>query len=440
MGGVLRRTRTHKFNIIQKIIRTRTHKYHMGGLQTQFKRFAKSTTAGVNVIQEVLFDATPQAIIVWSDGSTAANNVYADGYHNYYGFSDGTNHACVSGIALDNVSTTDTFSGHKSDKVIALMNATVGTMAAEATVSFGASKATFTWTTNDNRAVNINCMAFWGLNNVEVKTFTAGTTSNGSRVYSLNNTSMTPTFIHVINRGANTVDWSTANGQCISISAAKSSARQFAVTTLNDDASGTSDTISRYDISNCTILGYDDDTEALEMQGNLVSFGTGTFTINWIDAPPVTGAAFSVLVMDAPNIDVGTITQKTNGTGTQAYSTDTNVDNVKGLMMFTTGQTTAATWDAWSMISIGGASGTGSTAQGLTVTRDNDGADPTESARLGKEGSITKVITATATATSSTTQAEAALSAIATADQFTLNWTIVADATARKYHYIVWGA
>src|SRR5215203_2438995 len=135
LGGTVRLTKIHKFNITQKITRTRTHRFNVGGLQTQYQRFIKSTTAGANIVQEITYASTPQVLLVWSDGNTQ-DNIFANQYATYYGFSDGTHHACVSGISKDGLTTTDTFSGHKSDKVIVLVDNTVGSIVAEATVSF----------------------------------------------------------------------------------------------------------------------------------------------------------------------------------------------------------------------------------------------------------------------------------------------------------------
>ena len=89
------------------------------------------------------------------------------------------------------------------------------------------------------------------------------------------------------------------------------------------------------------------------------------------------------------------------------------------------------------IMTIGGGSGTGSTAQGLVVARDTDVVDPTVSVSLNKTGTITSSITSVATATSSTTTTEGALSNLGT-DQFTINWTTL-DANARRFFYMVFG-
>src|SRR5687768_5319969 len=413
-GGRVTTSKTHKYSSKVKITTTKTHRYNMGGLQTQYQRFVKNTTAGSNIVQEITYTSTPQALIVWSSGDTV-DNTFSDQYAVYYGFSDGVHHACVSGISLDNVATTDTFSGHKSDKVIALMNTTVGTMTAEATVSFGANKATFNWTTNDNRAVYIHTLALWGMNKIEVKTFTTGRNTTGNQVYSLNDSTLVPTFLHVINRNSAPIGWSTAYGQAISISASKlsPSTKQFAITNLSDDGSGTADTNVVYEDTNCAIVGYDQATELLTMRGTLSSFGTGQFTINWTDAPNSTTDAFSVLTMDSPNVGIGIITQPTSS-GTQVVTTDTNVNTVAGLMTFTNGQVTASTSviEANPMLCIGGASGTGAN-QGLIAVGENDGADPTQTVRINRTSKVIKSITANATAASSTTTSEAEVTSMA---------------------------
>lgn len=435
MGGVLRLTKTHKFNLLQKITRTRTHKFNVGGLQTQYQRFLKSTTAGSNITQEITYTSTPQVLIVWSDGNTE-DNTFANQMATYYGFSDGTHHACVSGIAKDSLTTTDTFSGHKSDKVISLMDNTVNSMVAEATVSFGANKATFNWTTNDNRAVYIHTLALWGLGNAEVKTFQVGTTSTGNKTYTMNNTTMTPTFLHTISIPTDT-GWFTTNAYSIQIGAATSATKQFSLSSVSEDGQSTSDCWTGYATDHC-LISFDDDSGAQEYAAKLASFGSGNgqFTLNYTDPISVATRGFSVLVLDAPNVDVGLITQPTT-TGTQVVNTDAIVDSVMGMMIFSNAQTTGTTQSV-AQFEIGGASGTGATAQGVVTTGENDGVGTTETARINRTGKIIKTIDVNATAASSTTTSEADLSSISTQDQFTLNWT-TANATQRKHHYIVFG-
>jgi hypothetical protein len=438
LGGTVVRTRTHKFNIMQKITRTRTHKFNVGGLQAQYQRFIKSTTAGSNISQAITFTSTPQALIVWSDGTTTDNTFTNDVVLNY-GFSDGTHHACVTGLSEDGQTTTDTFSGHKSDAVIAFTdeNTPSSTPVAEATVSFSSNQAVFNWTTNDTTANYIHCLALWGLNNVEVKTFNNDTTSTGNKIYTLNNTSMTPTFLNTITVNTSGAGWSTGNALTVSIGAAVSSSKQFSVVNTIEDAQAASDAYTAY-YTDHVLVGFDDDTGAQEMAAQFVSFGTGNgqFTLNYTDPRSVGTIPFSVLALDSPNVDVGLITQPA-ATGTQVVNTDTNVNSVAGIMVFSNAQTTTAIQNT-AQLMIGGASGTGSTAQGVIVVGENDAASPTETARINRTGKIIKTIAPNNAVASTTTTSEADLSSVSTQDQFTLNWT-TANATARKFHYIVFG-
>jgi hypothetical protein len=438
LGGTVRPTRTHKFNIVQKITRTRTHKFNVGGLMTQYQRFIKSTTAGTNVVQAITFNSTPQALIVWSDASTVDNTFTNDVVLNY-GFSDGTHHACVTGLSEDGQTTTDTFGGHKSDAVIAFTdeNTPSTTPVAEATVSFSGNQAVFNWTTNDTSAKYIHCLALWGLGNVEVKTFDNGTTSTGNKIYTLNNTSMTPTFLNTITVNTSGAGWSTGNAYNISIGAAVSSSKQFSVANTIEDNQAAADAYTVYHTDH-VFVGLDDDTGAQEMSAAFVSFGTanGQFTFNYTDPRSVTNIPFSVLALDSPNIDVGLITQPA-ATGTQVVNVGTNVNSVSGIMVFSNAQTTTGIQNA-SQLMIGGASGTGATDQGVIVAGENDAASPTETAKINRTGKIIKTIAPNNAVASSTTTGEADLSSISTQDQFSLNWT-TANATARKHHYIVFG-
>jgi len=435
MGGHLTLTKTHKFNITAKLTTTRTHKYHIGlQLTTQYQRFQKSTGASGST-QQVSFTNTPQALIVWTDGSTA-DNTYSDHYVLSYGFSDGTNQACITGMALDAAANADTFSGYKTDKVIAFPSS-AGVVAFEATVSFSpANNATFTWTTNDASARYIHCMAIWGASSVEVKNFTTGQATTGTRADSFNNSSLTPRFIHAICRDSAPASWSTLFGNTITIGAGVSSSKQFSVANMSVDASLSIDTKTAYSTTN-TIIAHDEDTGNIQTSAAAYSSAApGSITLNWTDAPASTTDSFSILAIDSTGIDVGIITQPNNVTGSQVTNTDTNVGLVRGLMIFSNSQSSGTLTDN-SALTVGAASGTGSTAQGLISISDPDNVGTSTSVRVQRTGAITRTFSANATSASSTTTTEASVSNLGT-NQFTLNWTTI-DANTRKYHYIAFG-
>ena len=442
LGGVVTTTRTHKFNLQETLTTTRTHKFNISTTtaKMEYKRFTKSTSLSTPVAQEITFNETPQAIIVWSDGSTA-DNTLTDNYHCYYGFSDGTRHACISALAKDNLSTSDTFSGHKADKVISMMNTTVGSVSAEADISFSTNKATFNWTTNDSRAVYVHCMAIYNVDDVCVETYQHGTTSSGNKSYNLptGHTTTTGKFIHTIGNSSEalTNPWNTTFGTSISVGAAVSSSDQWNVSTMSRDgqaASSTARDASRSTTSFLIVHLDDDSITVFDSRAEFVSFGSGTFTINYFTAPVQSTRCFSALVIDDPNIDVGAITEPNGTTGSQNITTATNVDEVKGLMMFNTG---FGTLDfAGSKISIGGASGTTSSEQGMISSGETDtSVSSTVTVRLNKTGSVIKSIDPAATATSSTVTSEASVSALGT-DQFTLNW-ISTDGTRLSYYFVI---
>ena len=434
MGGVLAKTRTHKFNIIQKITQTKTHKFNMGGLQLQYIRFQKSTSAGSNIVQDVSLTSTPQAVIIWSDGTTA-DNTLSEGYQFYYGYSDGTNNACVSSLNTDNVTITDTFSGHKTDKAIAMMNATIGTVASEASISFTTNNARFTWSTNDNRAVYIHMLAISGVSAAEVKSFTTGQTTTGTRTYSLTNSSMIPNFVQTITNGS-TANWSTTMANAITIGSAAGTSKQWSVGNITrDNINAVADycAYGYWDSSN-VLVGLDDDSANVEMVATLSSFGTGNFALNWTDAPVISTAVFSALCIEGGNIDVGGFVEP-GAPGTQVTNVDSTVNQIAGLMLYNNMNATSGR-TATSHLSVGGATGTGASAQGVVTVSDEDNYGASLTCRMNKTGSIVKTIQAVHTATSSTTVSEASVTALGV-DQFTLNWS--ASNAARRNHYIVFG-
>ena len=341
LGGSLRPTKTHKFNVLKKITRTRTHKFNMGGLQTQYVRFLKSTTAGSNIVQDVALTTTPQAVIIWSDGTTS-NNAFNDGYQFYYGFSDGTNNACASSYNADNVTTTDSFGGLKSDKAIAMMNTTIATVASEADVTFTTNNARFTWSTNDNRAVYIHMLAISGITNAEVKTFDYLQTTTGSRTYSLTNSGMTPNFIQAITKADGGASWSTTYGNAFNIGSASSPSKVWNVGNTQEDAKSTSaETYARgyFDQTNL-VVGLDDDDGTVALTGTLTALNAGSFTINWTNAPNLSNGQFSVLCLQGGNIDVGTFNESAT-TGNQVVSVDASVNQILGMMMYSNGLVTS---------------------------------------------------------------------------------------------------
>jgi hypothetical protein len=320
-----------------------------------------------------------------------------------------------------------------------MMNATINSVASEASVTFiDTNTARFTWSTNDNRAVYIHCMAIWGVTAAEVKTFTTGQTTTGNRTYSLTNSLLVPKLVHTIHMGAAS-GWSATNGNAITIGSATSSTRQWSVGNSTEDAKSTTAEIyarGYYDETN-VLVGLDDDTGAVESAASLVSLNTGNFVLNWNDAPVSSTVVFSALCIDTNNvIDVDSFSEPAS-TGVQNVAVASTVNNVKGVMLFSNGQATSGV-QTDGFMSVGGGSGTGATDQGTVATGDDDLSGNTRTARINKTGSIMKVIFPTATATSSTTSCEASLSSLATQDQFSLNWGTRSG--TRRMHYIVFGA
>lgn len=424
MGGVITATKTHKYNMLQPLTATKTHKFNLltTDLKAELVHFTKSTSLSTPVEQEITFNETPQAIIVWSDGSTASSDTFSADYHFYYGFSDGTRHSCISAIAKNGLGTSDTFSGNRNTRVISLMNTTLGSPVAEATVAFSTNKATFTWVSNDNRAVNIYCMAIYGVADACVETYQVNTTSTGSQAYNLptGHTTTVGKFVQLISMGGLLNSWSIGFGNAVAVGSATSSSARWTVSNVSRDATAVADSARSYKTDKVLSVFDDDNTTLLEVEADFESFGTGTFTLNHTTAPPLATKCFGALVIDDSNIAVGSLTEPAT-TGTQVISTAANVDDVKGVMFYQN-QNTSAGIATSSAISVGGASGPTSSEQGVISARDADNADPTIAVRIHRNNMVIKSISEASPVSSSSTTSEADLDSFGT-DQFTLNWS-----------------
>ncbi len=153
--------------------------------QTQVVRFTKSTGAN-GTTQDVTFSFTPKAIIVTSAGAATDNSSIA--HHQLsYGFSDGTNQACVTIGSEDAAAAADAGRSHRTDSCFARLSESApnNTLVCRGSAAFGTNKVTFTWTVNDAVATIIDVWAIAGddITNVKVNTVDVGRTTTGTQSY-----------------------------------------------------------------------------------------------------------------------------------------------------------------------------------------------------------------------------------------------------------------
>lgn len=161
-------------------------------------------------------------------------------------------------------------------------------------------------------------------------------------------------------------------------------------------------------------------------------FDSDGFNISWITTDPVE-ILVSALCFKGPLVQVGVETQKTS-TGTK--STTTSGITPKVLMLFSRGSTNSSgAIEADVRISLGVATGSGTDNQFSIWT---GALDNQATSNCSSDFDNTKAIKfMTANGASPTLLATAALSSM-DSEGFTLDWT-TADATARRFYYIVLG-
>lgn len=350
------------------------------------------------------------------------------------GISDGTNHRCVAGISQDAAATSVTRK-YSFNAVWATFNET-GTpaTAGTGTVTFQGSTFTITWTSATDTP-NINYIAIGGddITNVKVQTFDHGTTSTGNLAYT--GVGFQGDFALFLN-ASETATFGTAGLSVhahMGIGAAVSSTKRWAIVADSEDARADMDTW-RYQRTDKCIAKLAVDTGAVREEADFVSWGSDGFTLNWTDAPAVTGEEFAALIIKGGAWDVGNFIQP-NATGNTDITLGDAGLTPMAAMLASFCDVAASTPQATSRIMVGAVHANSNEAVGWAG--DTDAAAAAVCASIDLTTKCVKLSTENATHGSSTTQAEAELATngMDVAGLITLNWTTVADSTDRELLY-----
>jgi hypothetical protein len=368
----------------------------------------------------------PKVLWLWSTGSTT-NATYAEHFQATYGFSDGTNDACIHFNSEDASASTDCAGALRSDSIIAFQNtATPATVTARADVTtFDTDGFTLNWAVGDATLSIIHYMAIGGtdITNVLVKHVT-NPTGNGNRAET--GVGFQGDFLQLLYPGFDSIGL-TANtiktDAYFMIGAATSSTARWSFGSSSEHNAATSDTYNRKEITRC-LAGWSPSAGTISStnEADFVSWGSDGFTLNWSNMLASFTGPVAYLIIKGGLWDVGNGTAPAS-TGTQNISITSGRDPA-GVQMFTWGDTTLASGvaEAEARIVIGG--GDGSLNEGCISTHDLDNQATAEiTSRISSNAKILQAHTATATATSSTLLAECDLTGMSTSGQFSVNWT-----------------
>jgi hypothetical protein len=388
-------TKTHKYNILQKITATKTHKYHVQvKTSTQVVRFQKSTGAN-GTTQDINLNFTPKAIIVFSANGTAdgTNEAY---YQESLGFSDGTNMAGYAVASRDAVGPTITGRQHYTGVIWAKMSLTAPhtTVTAYATCAFSNNKVTFTYPINDAEATDITLWAFGGddITNAKVNTVSIGRNTAGSQDYTglgFNPSGNGKSALFMLSTGSQTVGANethalSAFGCATStIASATAGSNQWYRTQLSEHNVNPSDTWYVSNTDRCfAVLNT---TGGFSHWAFLKSWLTDGFQLQWDGPPTATDFDFSYLVINGGTWDSGTLTTLATPTNNVDTTVSVNSKPIRGLMLTGVTQQTGGVINAYNLFSLGATDGT---TQSVIAGIDEDNQNPCDNYRYSSNTAI----------------------------------------------------
>jgi len=386
------------------------------------------------------FGFQPKAVILWVAPITA-HATYNEGASMSYGFSDGTRNMCVSGSAVDAVSTMDNNGMIRNDACISILSTASGTAELVRGVikTFDSDGITITWNVKNTTQYLIHVMAFAGSDlTAKCQNHTATKSGTGTQGYTGYGFTPSVVFLACIgNIATNAVSGSSTTTLAYCVGAGKSTSQQFANNLWFQDASsaassGTTGTA----LYNNRVLNTQTGSGGTYMiNASLTSLDSDGFTLNHVSAAIATTFPFIALALSGGYWSVGTYTQRTTN-GTQIVTASPSLIPT-GLMLYGSDSTAANTDYRNSSgpdgnLSIGGADGV---TEGSVMIGNQIVVSPTTCVMISRNDKILNNATPNATATSSTSDAIGDLTDFATNGQYTVTYTVTA-ATARQVGYV----
>lgn len=411
-------------------------------LLTETGTFTKPTSTGaqsqtINLVDSSL---TPKFLILWTNGLTTTDGTYTEGVIWSYGFSDGTNDACQTMAALDNVTTQNEAYGWNNNAIISVLSLTPAQVARADVTSFNAGNFVLNWSVNTTTTATVIHYIVGGgtdITNVSVIQDTIDDTSTGNHSFSGSGTTFTPDFALIMtgteNGGGisiNTLSVGADNAQ-FNIGAARTASERYALVGRTESI-GTSDTDMAL-LNNACISNQSRSTGDIAFTGDFVQFDDaagGGITINITEAVNVTPTHLAFLFIKGGAWTCGTFQQR-SGTGTQ----DVNLANpdVAPKLVSLSGINSDTINSAVdnNYIGVGASDGT---RQGCSWGGDMTGSALMVSTSANLTSQVYRQGTPNATASSSTTNAQCTMSDMTAAGKFQLSWG-TADTTLRQMAY-----
>lgn len=374
--------------------------------------FTKNTTTGTQIVSHSLGE-TPKVILTWNSLATSESS--ATDARFAIGASDGTREGGLSVYSIDAQGTT-AVSTRLASKVIAIKSESEADLTAWSSSTF-----TLDWTTNLGSAATIH-YALIGGTDVSARVHSWSTSGTGAGTQAVTGVGFEPdAVLHFYSGSIGSID-STALIGDLSLGAMDATGREWAVTLLSGNGSGTSN----------TQRGQRTERWSYDLNGDLSTYRAGSFssmdsdgfTVSWTTNPN------SVLVhsvcLKGLNARVDAFTKSTSGAPASQAVTGVNF-NPELLFLASWQRTSSTSAQVHSRIGFGATDGTN---EGAIACQDTDALGTTAADRIGK----TSKVFVKMDNSSGTVDAEADLTRFDD-DGFTLNWT-TNDAVATQICYL----
>lgn len=397
--------------------------------------FTKITTGTSNVSQEInITGVTSTVKCLWLYAiPVTANNTYNNGFSWSYGFSDGTDDACVAAAAQDNVTTSACGAVIRSDNVICLLDpASPQTVLCRATVtSFDSDGVTLNWVVNNNQAYIIHGMVIFGTDFTNVKVVNTSLEAGGGGTGTENYTGFGFSggdFMQCLTGiDVQTYNTITDNGECI-IGTATSATKRWVLGGHSQPGQGTIDSYHVY-MNNNVCTCWDFGTGDIRMVGDFVAFITDGVQFTW-DSAPINDGPLSILMINGGVWDCGDFAG--NNTTNNQVITLAGGQPPALFAIFSANDTVADTGPTVAAsnyrISVGAADS--GNDQGCIFVGDQDGAGVSVTAMISKTDALIRTAVENATATSTVTTGECTIFDMATTNEVEIDWT---DATNERF-------
>lgn len=388
--------------------------------------------------------SAPKGIVVWGSGlSGAVPATWNEAGGVVIGFSDGTDNRDYAYVTQDNISPTNANRsiGNKAFHLVDPTGNATTHILENCTITFGATSFDMNWNATTLATVGYYYV-FGGADiiAVEIKDFQCGTTSTGVFPYTGLAEQYDFGMFLTSDIAGTTLPLSSIVGadealHSISVHATANNTKSWTINVRDQDNVVTTST-SRMQRTGRLFDTMGTGTSFRQMDGKWAGWTLNGFDINWIDAPNANDQWFTGMFVKGGHWDAGNLLQPT-AIGEVTTLTTPSTGMVKGVMGFSvsTADISANTVGfTQAKMCIGAEDSAGN--RGCLTCASNNAVNPSVGATLMRSDLFMKHVTPTATAASSTSQGEATISDVATAGEFTVNYT-QADGTPRQ---VVWFA